>query len=170
MISIPLDEGSSTSGETRLSRGFFEKLPSPGKPCATNDIDILRRASLAVKPADRLLSYDIGGSHITVGLCLLQPMGLMRVAVAPLPDAISSSAFIDLLHELGQQLIDGGDQAAGASIAFPAPFGYGTGISYMQHKLKGLYCVDLKTALAGRFGWTTDQIHFLNDADAALLG
>jgi glucokinase len=125
---------------------------------------------LAVKPADRLLSYDIGGSHITVGLCLLQPMSLLRVAVAPLPDAISSDAFIGLLHELGQQLIEGGDQAAGASIAFPAPFAYATGISYMRHKLKSLYGVDLKTALADRFGWTTEQIHFLNDADAALLG
>ncbi len=62
---------------------------------------------MAVKPADRLLSYDIGGSHITVGLCLLEPMTLLRMAVAPLPDAISSDAFIGLLHELGQQLIGG---------------------------------------------------------------
>jgi glucokinase len=125
---------------------------------------------LAVQPADRLLSYDIGGSHITVGLCLLEPMSLLEMAVAPLPDAISSDAFIGLLHELGQQVIGDGDQAAGASIAFPAPFAYGAGISYMQHKLKSLYGVDLKTALADRFGWTTDQIRFLNDADAALLG
>jgi glucokinase len=125
---------------------------------------------LAVQPADRLLSYDIGGSHITVGLCLLEPMSLLEMAVAPLPDAISSDAFIGLLHELGQKLIGDGDQAAGASIAFPAPFAYDTGISCMRHKLKSLYGVDLKTALADRFGWTTDQIRFLNDADAALLG
>jgi glucokinase len=125
---------------------------------------------LAVKPADRLLSYDIGGSHITVGLCLLEPLTLLRMAVAPLPDAISSDAFIGLLHELGQQLIGDDDQAGGASIAFPAPFAYRTGISHMRHKLKSLYGVDLKTALAARFGWTTEQIHFLNDADAALLG
>jgi glucokinase len=125
---------------------------------------------LAVKPADRLLSYDIGGSHITVGLCLLEPLTLQRMAVAPLPDAISSDAFIGLLHELGQQLICGGDQAAGASIAFPAPFAYDTGTSYMRHKLEGLYGVDLKTALANRFGWPQEQIRFLNDADAALLG
>jgi glucokinase len=127
---------------------------------------------LAVQPADRLLSYDIGGSHITVGLCLLEPMTLLRMVVAPLPDAISSDAFIGLLHELGQQLIGGSkvDQAAGASIAFPAPFAYGTGISNMRHKLKSLYGVDLRTALADRFGWTTEQIRFLNDADAALLG
>lgn len=129
---------------------------------------------MAVKPAHRLLSYDIGGSHITVGLCLLEPMTLLRMAVAPLPDAISSDAFIGLLHQLGQQLVGapicGIDQTAGASIAFPAPFAYGTGVSYMRHKLKSLYGVDLKTALADRFGWTPEQIRFLNDADAALFG
>jgi glucokinase len=125
---------------------------------------------LAVKPEDQLLSYDIGGSHVTAGLCLLEPMILLRMAVAPLPDTISSDAFIGLLHELGQELIGDGGQAAGASIAFPAPFAYGTGISYMLHKLKCLYGVDLKTALADCFAWTPEQIRFLNDADAALLG
>ena len=124
---------------------------------------------MAVQPADRLLSYDIGGSHITVGLCLLEPMSLLRMAVAPLPDDTSSDAFIGLLHQLGR-VIGGGDQAAGASIAFPAPFAYGAGISYMRHKLKSLYGVDLKLALADRFGWTIEQVRFLNDADAALLG
>jgi glucokinase len=107
---------------------------------------------------------------MTVGLCLLEPVTLLRMAVAPLPDAISRDAFISLLHELARQLMDGGEQAAGASIAFPAPFAYDTGTSYMQHKLKSLYGVDLKTALADRFGWATAQIRFLNDADAALLG
>jgi glucokinase len=107
---------------------------------------------------------------MTVGLCLLEPMTFLRMAVAPLPDAISRDAFISLLHELAWQLMDGDDQAAGASIAFPAPFAYDTGTSYMQHKLKRLYGVELKTALADRFGWGTEQIRFLNDADAALLG
>jgi glucokinase len=155
----------------RLSREFFWKaLPVWEKACATNGIDIFGRVNLTVKPGDRLLSYDIGGSHITVGLCLLERMTLLRMAVAPLPDVISIDAFIALLHELARQLMDGGDQAAGASIAFPAPFAYDTGTSYMQHKLKSLYGVDLKRALADRFGWATEQIRFLNDADAALLG
>ena len=124
---------------------------------------------MAVHPEDRLLSYDIGGSHITVGLSLLEPLTLLRMAVAPLPDDTSSDAFIGLLFQLGH-VIGGGDQAAGASIAFPAPFAYGAGISYMRHKLKSLYGVDLRLALADRFGWMVEQIRFLNDADAALLG
>lgn len=125
---------------------------------------------MAVKPADRLLSYDIGGSHITAGLCLLEPMTVPCTAEARLPDTISSDAFIGLLHELGQQVIGCVDQAAGASLAFPAPFAYGAGISHMRHKLESLYGVDLRAAFADRLGWTPERVRFLNDADAALLG
>src|SRR5271154_4496198 len=57
---------------TIVKRIFF-KAPLDCGNRATNGIDIFRRVSLAVKPAHRLLSYDIGGSHITVGLCLLEP-------------------------------------------------------------------------------------------------
>jgi glucokinase len=123
------------------------------------------------KSTDCLVAYDIGGSHITAGLCLLEPMTVVETAIAPLPGTISSDAFIGLLRELGQQLIgSGGAQPAGAALAFPAPFAYDTGISHMRHKLKSLYGVDLKTALAAGFGWVPAQIQFLNDADAALLG
>jgi glucokinase len=119
------------------------------------------------KCADYLLAYDIGGSHITAGLCLL-PMTVMQTAIAPLLDSISSDDFIHLLHNLGRQLIDA--EPAGAALAFPGPFAYDTGISYMRHKLKNLYEVNLKTALAASFRWVPGRIHFLNDADAALLG
>jgi len=125
---------------------------------------------LAVQPAYRLLAYDIGGSHVTAGLCHLEPMTVVQMAIAPLPDAISSDAFIALLQDLGWQLSGGTDGVAGASIAFPGPFAYKTGISHMRHKLKALYGVDLKTALAERLGWTPERVRFLNDADAALLG
>jgi glucokinase len=122
------------------------------------------------KCAEYLLAYDIGGSHITAGLCL-PPMTVMQTAIAPLLDTISSNAFIHLLHDLGRQLIgSGGTECAGAALAFPGPFAYDTGTSYMRHKLKNLYGVDLKTALAATFRWVPDKIHFLNDADAALLG
>jgi glucokinase len=125
---------------------------------------------LAVKPAYRLLAYDIGGSHLSAGLCLLDPLTLLQTAVAPLSDTIASDAFLDLLQELGQQLTGGIDQPVGVSLAFPAPFAYGIGISHMQHKLKALYGVDLRTALADRLAWMPERILFMNDADAALLG
>jgi glucokinase len=129
-----------------------------------------KEISLTVKSADRLLAYDIGGSHISAGLCLLEPLSVQRIAIAPLIDTISCDAFLGQLHELGEQLIDGGEPAAGASLAFPGPFDYDTGISQMCHKLRALYGVDLRTTLARRLGWAPEQIRFLNDANAAMLG
>ncbi len=60
--------------------------------------------------------------------------------------------------------------ALGAGLAMPGPFDYATGISRMRHKLPYLYGVDLRKALAERFGWQPRQVHFVNDAAAFLLG
>jgi glucokinase len=52
----------------------------------------------------------------------------------------------------------------------PGPFDYETGVSWMKHKLPYLYGVDLRGAFAERRGWAPDQVRFLNDAAAYLLG
>ena len=52
----------------------------------------------------------------------------------------------------------------------PGPFDYENGISQMRHKLVSLFGVDLKSALAARFGWQPSQMAFVNDAAAFLLG
>jgi glucokinase len=55
-------------------------------------------------------------------------------------------------------------------LAFPGPFDFQAGVSLMRHKLPYLYGIDLRRALAPRFGWQPDHVRFLNDADAYLLG
>lgn len=125
---------------------------------------------MAAELADHLLAYDVGGSHVTAGLCLLESMTLSQRAVAPLPNSITSSAFIDLLDDLGQRVAGSGPHPVGASLAFPAPFDYRSGTSQMRHKLEGLYGVTLGKALAQRLAWPSERVCFLNDADAALLG
>jgi glucokinase len=40
----------------------------------------------------------------------------------------------------------------------------------MTHKLPGLYGIDLRAALAVRFGWRPEQVRFLHDSAAFLLG
>jgi glucokinase len=170
MISISLDVEVLRASKYTCQVDFFEPILGRLKRVLQMVSISLGGGSLAVQPADRLLAYDIGGSHVTAGLCLLEPLTVVKMAIAPLPAAISSDAFIGLLQELGQQLSGGVHGAAGASIAFPGPFVYNTGISHMRHKLGALYGVDLRTALADRFGWTLEQVRFLNDADAALLG
>ncbi len=125
---------------------------------------------MAAELADHLLAYDIGGSHVTAGLCLLDSITLAQRAVAPLPNNITSSAFIDLLEDLGRRIAGGAPAPVGASLAFPAPFDYPSGTSQMRHKLQGLYGVSLGQALAQRLDWSPERVCFLNDADAALLG
>jgi glucokinase len=125
---------------------------------------------LAAEPAACLLAFDVGGSHVTAGLCLLETMTVSRMASSPLPESITSSAFIDLLEDLGERVAVGVAPPAGASLAFPAPFDYHDGISQMRHKLKNLYGVNLGQALAQRLAWPPERVCFLNDADAALLG
>jgi glucokinase len=58
----------------------------------------------------------------------------------------------------------------GAELAVPGPFDFTAGISLMQHKLPFLYGVDLRRQLAQSFGWHPDQVRFLHDAAAFLLG
>ena len=55
-------------------------------------------------------------------------------------------------------------------LAVPGPFDLLAGISLMRHKLPYLYGIDLRRALAARFGLQPAQVCFLNDADAYLLG
>jgi glucokinase len=52
----------------------------------------------------------------------------------------------------------------------PGPFDYARGVSFMQHKLPYLFGRDLRQAFADSLEWVPDQIKFLNDAAAYMLG
>jgi glucokinase len=74
------------------------------------------------------------------------------------------------MYSLGVQASQDVEEFAGAQLALPAPFDYETGISRMRHKLPYLYGVSLREGLAPRFGWQPEQVRFLHDAAAFLLG
>jgi glucokinase len=118
---------------------------------------------------DKLLTFDIGGSHIGASLCNLQTLQLEQTGSAPLTQNPTSEEFIRTISTLGRSLA-GSEQIAGASLAFPGPFDYEAGISRMEHKLVSLNGLDLKSALAKEFDQPANNIRFLNDAAAALLG
>ncbi len=117
-----------------------------------------------------VLTFDVGGSHVSAGLCSLADLKVVRVASAPLADVDTFVAFADLLHTLGIEAAAGEQSIAGASLAVPFPFDTEAGMSLMEHKLTALYRRDLRGALAQRFGWQRNQFRFLNDAGAYLLG
>ncbi|MGB7549696.1 MAG: ROK family protein [Terracidiphilus sp.] len=121
-------------------------------------------------PPQFVLVYDVGGSHVSAALCFAGDYRLGPVVSAHHPAQPTSDAFVDVLHSLGIQASAGMGAAQGASLAMPGPFDYAAGISRMRHKLPYLYGVDLRQALAQRFGWQPSQVRFLNDAAAYLLG
>lgn len=117
-----------------------------------------------------VLVYDVGGSHISAAVCRRQGYQLGAVVRANLPEEQSSKAFIDVLQSLGVKASEGVAGIEGAEFAMPGPFDYEKGISWIKHKMPYLYGVNVSEALAARFGWKPEQVQFLNDAAAYLLG
>ncbi|WP_263355784.1 ROK family protein [Acidicapsa ligni] len=125
-----------------------------------------------------VLVYDVGGSHISAALCSEDTYALHGLTRAPLPAEFSVASFGRLIHTLGEHAAQLASKIAGplqipiagACLAMPGPFDYENGISHIQHKLHSLFEVDLKSALATRFDWKPDQVRFVNDAAAFLLG
>jgi glucokinase len=118
----------------------------------------------------RVLTFDVGGSHISAALCLGDNLNLGPIASAQYGDVTTSDGFVGLLYDLAMKAAGGEVAGIGATLAFPGPFDYDAGISLMRHKLAYLYQVDLRSAFAQRLGCNPAQVHFLNDADAYLLG
>jgi glucokinase len=117
-----------------------------------------------------VLVYDVGGSHISAAVCYREEYRLGAVARSNHPTEQTSEAFVDVLHGLGSTALKEVPAVAGAELAMPGPFDYEKGISWMQHKMPYLYGVNVSEALAARFGWKPEQVRFLNDAAAYLLG
>ena len=120
--------------------------------------------------SEYVLTFDVGGSHVSAGLCRLPDLELVRTATGSLHDIASFSAFVALLHRLGTEAAASETHLAGASLAVPGPFDLEAGVSLMEHKLQYLYNEDLRTALAHAFNWKPRQLRFLNDACSYLLG
>jgi predicted NBD/HSP70 family sugar kinase len=119
---------------------------------------------------NRVLVYDVGGSHISAAVFDRGSSQLEGLVSAGYPSEQTVSTFLDVLHSLRTRAILGDGGVSGASLAMPGPFDYDAGVSRMQHKLAYLYGVDLRGALAQQLGWAPANIRFLNDAAAYLLG
>jgi len=117
-----------------------------------------------------VLVFDVGGSHVAAAVCFAKGYRLGPVISAPHPKQETSGAFVSTLHGLGVRALAGFEDVLGAELAFPGPFDFEVGVSRMRHKLPYLYGVDLRGELAARFGWEPEQVRFLHDSAAFLLG
>lgn len=122
----------------------------------------------AVDPC--VLVYDVGGSHVSAAVCFKDGYRLRQVVRAIHPKDETSAAFVEMLHSLGMKASEGIAGVEGAELAMPGPFDYEKGVSWMKHKMAYLYGVNVSEALAAPFGWKANQVRFLNDAAAYLLG
>lgn len=170
--------GSDTIDPTRdtalggpLSSGFLTLWTVSGV-CVLEMITKSLEFPLTLETPDlaSVLAFDVGGSHIAGALCKLNDLRVLRLASAPLPSDPSSDEFVGLIYQLGTSAANSLSKVAGAVLAVPGPFDCVAGVSHMRHKLNSLYGIDLRAALAQRFGWAPSQICFLNDAGAFLLG
>jgi len=119
---------------------------------------------------NRVLVYDVGGSHISAAVFDGDSCGLSGVISAGYPSDQTIDTFLNVLHSLGALAMEGATGVRGASLAMPGPFDYEAGVSWMEHKLAYLYGFDLRRALAAHLRWPPSRVRFLNDAAAFLAG
>jgi len=138
-------------------------------------------APIAGPNSGPVLVFDVGGSHISAAICAPHSYTLRGIAHAPLPAegfahhaGSPAHGFLRFLHALAQRAASLAgiplEGLAGAALAMPGPFDYANGVSQMTHKLPSLLGIDLKSAIAHRFGWQPSHVRFVNDAAAFLLG
>jgi glucokinase len=114
-------------------------------------------------------ALDIGGTHVTAGRVDTATRAVQTRRRYSLPAAGSRA---ELLREISRAAISiarPGVERFG--VAVPGPFDYATGVSQIEHKLRGLYGVDLRSTLCEVLQVRdATAVRFLNDADAFVLG
>jgi predicted NBD/HSP70 family sugar kinase len=117
-----------------------------------------------------IAAFDIGGTHVAAAR--VDPRSARVVeesrSRSALPPAGSREQLVNHLVGAARAVAGGGIDACG--VAVPGPFDYERGVSKISHKLAALYDVDLRHELAGPLGLDARAVHFLNDAEAFLLG
>ncbi|WP_187142972.1 ROK family protein [Terriglobus albidus] len=115
----------------------------------------------------------MGGSHVAAMAAPLNSPFAGTSASAALDEGGSASYLFDRIEGAARVALSALTPPAvivGIAVAMPGPFDYANGISLLQHKFAAWYGVDVRKHLAVRFGIDEENIVFLNDADAFLLG
>lgn len=120
----------------------------------------------------RVAAIEIGGSHVSaarvdIGQARVEPPGVRRFALdagsstEELVETIASAALGVMAPEITL-----------VGVATPGPFDYERGIGKFEGvaKLDALYGVDLRARIARDLGLDPEQVRFLNDAHAFVLG
>jgi glucokinase len=123
-----------------------------------------------------ILTADIGGSHITAGICDLRTHVILDRSIARI-EVDSKGSANDILTSWGdaceQVLRKNGElPISGLSIAMPGPFDYQEGISYIKglDKYEALYGMNIRHYLADLLKLDPQLVRFRNDAESTIAG
>lgn len=116
-------------------------------------------------------ALDIGGTHVSGGRVDVASASLETRSRAsePLPAAAGRAELLACISRVTRSIA--GPELRSLGVAVPGPFDYAKGVFEITHKLEGLHGIDLRSELhAAMSPPDSTAIHFLNDADAFLLG
>lgn len=119
------------------------------------------------------VGVDIGGSHITSAVVDLENGQIVGEPVTTdvdhtSPAEVIFSAWTDNLRLL---LSEAGHEVRQIGMAFPGPFDYDKGISWMEHKFPAIHGIDIGQTLSARLlDFPGLKFKFVNDAGAFALG
>ncbi|HEY6076769.1 MAG TPA: ROK family protein [Gaiella sp.] len=116
----------------------------------------------------RMISIDLGGSHVSAGLIDVASGRVRTFLRVPLPPNSGRDELLARITGVAADVVEGAFEGVG--VAVPGPFDYANGVCLLTHKLEPLHGVDMKRALADALRSTPASITFVNDADAFLLG
>lgn len=118
---------------------------------------------------------DIGGTHITVCLVDVEKRILIKNSLVR-EHVDSSMSKPKIINAWGNALREcyrkTGCTVNRIGVAMPGPFDYANGVSFIKdlHKFENLYGENIKELLAGDLDIAPDNLAFVNDASAYLLG
>jgi glucokinase len=126
-------------------------------------------------PPSHILTADIGGSHITVGICELETHTILQQTITRVEVESQGSAteILTSWSDVFQHVVkNAAVPVLGLSVAMPGPFDYENGISYIRglHKFEALFGMDLKVFLGDVLKLDPQFIKFRNDAESAIEG
>lgn len=123
-----------------------------------------------------ILTADIGGSHITAGICDLQNYRIVSQSVIR-ADVNSSGSITEILTswtDVFQEVLKKNTalRVSGLSVAMPGPFDYEKGISYITglNKYEALYGMDIRQYLVDLLKIDPQLVVFRNDAESTIAG
>jgi glucokinase len=134
------------------------------------NVSVIKGTFVVQNPDGDLLIFDVGGSHVAASVFASPGLAVRPPESALVSATTSLSEFMEVIGLLAERALRGRIFPSGVSVAIPNPFDYSLGVSYMQHKYKYLYGIDLRREFSRLLNCPPNRINFLNDAAAFLMG